>query len=313
MNQKVRQLIDNIQKVMVGKEDAVELLTITLLCDGHVLIEDVPGTGKTTLAIALAKSIGGAFNRISCTPDVMPSDITGFTMYHPKKEVFEYHEGSVMTNVFLADEINRTPPKTQSGLLEAMEERHVTVDGRKYDLPHPFMVIATQNPIEYLGTYPLPEAQLDRFMTKMVIGYPSKSEEMLVMERFKEENPLVDLQPVVTIEEIASIQQEILKVRQHEDISQYIVDLITATRQSKDTLLGISPRGTLFVSRMAKGVAYYRGRDYVIPDDVKHIFKAVGAHRIVLKPEAKYENKTNEDIIQDVLTLTRVPEGDSFA
>lgn len=313
MNQKVEELITNIGKVMVGKKDAIELLTLTMLCNGHVLIEDVPGTGKTTLAIALAKSIGGSFNRISCTPDVMPSDITGFTMYHPKKEEFEYHVGAVMTNVFLADEINRTPPKTQSGLLEAMEERHVTVDGKHHKLPDPFMVIATQNPIEYLGTYPLPEAQLDRFMVKMEIGYPDMEEELMVMERFKESNPLDTLQAVISLEEVKQIQEEILKVKQHEDISRYILNLVKATRDSKDTLLGVSPRGTLFISKMAKGVAYYRGRSYVIPDDVKHIFMSVAAHRLVPRPEAKYENRSNKDIIKDIMKLVHVPEGDTIA
>jgi len=313
LNQKVEQLIGNIGKVIVGKKEAIELLILTMLCNGHVLIEDVPGTGKTTLAIALAKSIGGEFNRISCTPDVMPSDITGFTMYHPKNEEFEFHEGAVMTNIFLADEINRTPPKTQSGLLEAMEERHVTVDGKHHKLPDPFMVIATQNPIEYLGTYPLPEAQMDRFMIKMAIGYPNLEEEILVMDRFKESNPLDTLEPVVSLEEVKAIQNEILKVKQHPVVSRYIINLVKATRDSVDTLLGISPRGTLFISKMAKGVAYYRGRDYVIPDDVKHIFMAVVSHRIIPKPEAKYENRSNEDIIKDVMTLVRVPEGDSFA
>lgn len=313
MNEKVGKLVDNIGKVMVGKQEAIELLTLTMLCNGHVLIEDVPGTGKTTLAIALAKSIGGDFNRVSCTPDVMPSDITGFTMYHPKNEEFEYHEGAVMTNVFLADEINRTPPKTQSGLLEAMEERRVSVDGTNHALPHPFMVIATQNPIEYLGTYPLPEAQLDRFMIKMEIGYPSLEEEMMVMDRFKASNPLDTLEPVMSLEEVIEIQEEILKVKQNDDVSRYIVNLVKGTRDSNDTLLGISPRGTLFISRMAKGVAYYKGRDYVIPDDVKSIFMSVAAHRIVPRPEAKYENKTNEQIIADVMKLVDVPEGDSFA
>lgn len=310
MNSKVEALIENINKVMVGKREAIELITLSLLCDGHVLIEDVPGTGKTTLALALAKSIGGEFNRISCTPDVMPSDITGFNMYHPKEEQFLFHKGAVMTNIFLADEINRTPPKTQSGLLEAMEERHVSVDGKHYPLPAPFMVIATQNPIEYLGTYPLPEAQMDRFMIKMEIGYPSLEDELLVMERFKQSNPLNTLEPVVSLEEVLAIQKEILEVKQHKDISRYIVNLVTATRESKDTLLGISPRGTLYISKMAKGVAYYEGRDYVIPDDVKRIFLSVASHRIVPRPEAKYEKRTNADIIKDVMKLVHVPAGD---
>lgn len=310
VNLKVEALIENINKVMVGKREAIELITLSLLCDGHVLIEDVPGTGKTTLALALAKSIGGEFNRISCTPDVMPSDITGFNMYHPKEEQFIFHKGAVMTNIFLADEINRTPPKTQSGLLEAMEERHVSVDGKHYPLPAPFMVIATQNPIEYLGTYPLPEAQMDRFMIKMEIGYPSVEDELLVMERFKQSNPLYTLEPVVTLDEVIAIQKEILQVKQHKDISRYIVNLVTATRESKDTLLGISPRGTLYISKMAKGVAYYEGRDYVIPDDVKRIFLSVASHRIVPRPEAKYEKRTNADIIKDVMKLVHVPAGD---
>lgn len=313
MNEKVRLLIDNMSKVMVGKEDAIELLTLSLLCNGHVLIEDVPGTGKTTLAIALAKSIGGMFNRVSCTPDVMPSDITGFTMFHPKKEEFEFHKGAVMTNVFLADEINRTPPKTQSGLLEAMEERHVTVDGQHHKLPDPFMVIATQNPIEYLGTYPLPEAQLDRFMTKMSIGYPSVEEEMVVMERFKQVNPLDTLEPVLSLDEVKELQKDILAIKQNEQVSKYIVNLVKETRDSKDTLLGISPRGSLFISKMAKGLAYYAGRDYVVPDDVKKIFVPVCSHRIVPRPEAKYENKTNEDILKDVMSHVRVPDGDQLA
>lgn len=313
MNEKVRRLIDNIGKVMVGKEDAIELLTLSLLCNGHVLIEDVPGTGKTTLAIALAKSIGGQFNRVSCTPDVMPSDITGFTMFHPKREEFEYHQGAVMTNIFLADEINRTPPKTQSGLLEAMEERHVTVDGTHYKLPDPFMVIATQNPIEYLGTYPLPEAQLDRFMTKMSIGYPNLEEEMQIMERFKESNPLDFLEPVLSLEEVKTLQKEILDVKQNIQVSEYIVNLVKGTRDSKDTVLGVSPRGSLFISKMAKGLAYYAGRDFVVPDDVKRIFIPVCSHRIVPRPEAKYENKSNEDILKEVMSRISVPEGDRLA
>lgn len=313
MNEKLESLVANIEKVMVGKKDAVELITLTLLCDGHVLIEDVPGTGKTTLAIALAKSIGGDFNRVSCTPDVMPSDITGFSMFNPKNQSFEYHEGSVVTNVFLADEINRTPPKTQSGLLEAMEERRVTIDGDHHELPHPFMVIATQNPIEYLGTYPLPEAQLDRFMVKMKIGYPSVEEEVDIMNRFKHDNPLDTLESVVTLEDINGIQAEILDVKICEKVSKYIVELIDGSRRSMDTLLGVSPRGTLFLSKMAKGWAYYQGRNYVIPDDVKKVFYSVCSHRIVPRPEAKYDNKTNEDILRDVMKKVTVPVGDFLA
>lgn len=313
MREKIEQIVNNISKVIVGKEEAIELMTLSLLCSGHVLVEDVPGTGKTTLAIALAKSIGGTFNRVSCTPDVMPSDITGFSMYNPKTQLFEYHAGAIMANVFLADEINRTPPKTQSGLLEAMEEHRVTIDGKHYDLPDPFMVIATQNPIEYLGTYPLPEAQMDRFMIRMSIGYPSVEEEMIVMDRFHSKNPLETLEPIISLKEILDIQKAIQEVGQSASISKYIVELVRASRESKETMLGISPRGTLYISKMAKALAYYSGRDYVIPDDVKKIFIPVCAHRIVAKPEAKYENKSNEEILLDIMKKTRIPEGGQIA
>ena len=310
MRERIKQLTNNMAKVIVGKDDVIELITLAFMCNGHVLIEDVPGTGKTTLALALAKSIGGQFNRVSCTPDVMPSDITGFTMYNPKHEEFEYHEGAIMANIFLADEINRTPPKTQSGLLEAMEEQHVTVDGKYYALPNPFMVIATQNPVEYLGTYPLPEAQMDRFIIKIHIGYPNIEEELLIMERFKDEHPLKKLQAVISLEETLEIQHEILTVRMETTIQRYILKLIKETRESKQTLLGVSPRGSLFLSRMAKAKAYFSGRNYVIPDDVNKMFVPVCAHRIIIKPEMKYENQSSEDILEQILTKVEVPVGE---
>lgn len=313
MRERIKRLMDNMGKVIVGKDDVIELITLAFMCNGHVLIEDVPGTGKTTLALALAKSIGGQFNRISCTPDVMPSDITGFTMYNPKHERFEYHEGTIMANIFLADEINRTPPKTQSGLLEAMEEHHVTVDGKHYDLPDPFMVIATQNPVEYLGTYPLPEAQMDRFIIKMHIGYPDFEEELLIMERFKDDHPLKDLQPVISLDEVHEIQQAILSVTMDPSIQRYILSLVRETRESKQTLLGVSPRGSLFLSRMAKAKAYFSGRDYVIPDDVKNLFVPVCAHRMMIKPEMKYENQSSEDILEQILKKVDVPAGEFIA
>mgnify|MGYP001267578986 FL=1 len=313
MRERIKHLMDNMGKVIVGKDDVIELITLAFMCNGHVLIEDVPGTGKTTLALALAKSIGGQFNRISCTPDVMPSDITGFTMYNPKHERFEYHEGAIMANIFLADEINRTPPKTQSGLLEAMEEHHVTVDGKHYDLPDPFMVIATQNPVEYLGTYPLPEAQMDRFIIKMHIGYPDLEEELLIMERFKDDHPLKDLQPVISLEEVHEIQQAILSVTMDPSIQRYVLSLVRETRESKQTLLGVSPRGSLFLSRMAKAKAYFSGRDYVIPDDVKNLFVPVCAHRMMIKPEMKYENQSSEDILEQILKKVNVPAGEFIA
>lgn len=305
-NSVLNRIIENIEKVMVGKRAPIELLCVALVCDGHVLIEDVPGTGKTTLALALSKSIGGKLSRISCTPDVMPSDITGFSMYNPKTQAFDYKEGAIMANVFLADEINRTPPKTQSGLLEAMEEKAVTVDGIRHQLPDTFLVIATQNPIEYLGTYPLPEAQLDRFLLKVEIGYPSFEEEKKIIVRFNKDNPLDHLKAVTSLEEIASIRDEISDIHISEEVMNYIVDLVGETRKNKDIILGLSPRATLWMAKVAKAWAYYMGRNYVTPDDVKHVFVPVCAHRVVPKTEAKYENVTSENILGDILQTVEI-------
>lgn len=302
----LKRVIDNIEKVMVGKREPIELLCVALLSEGHVLIEDVPGTGKTTLALALSKSIGGSLSRISCTPDVMPSDITGFSMYNPKNQSFDYKEGAIMANIFLADEINRTPPKTQSGLLEAMEEKAVTVDGIKHPLPETFLVIATQNPIEYLGTYPLPEAQLDRFLLKVEIGYPSFEEEKKIIERFNKENPLDHLTAVTNLDEIQAIRNEIGGVHIGDDVMNYIVDLVGQTRKHNDIILGLSPRATLWMAKVAKAWAYYKGRNYVTPDDVKRVFLPVCSHRVVPKTEAKYENVTSGDILKDILSSVKV-------
>lgn len=299
-------IIENIEKVMVGRREPIEFMCMALISNGHVLIEDVPGTGKTTLALALSKTIGGSLKRISCTPDVMPSDITGFTMYNPKSQEFEYKEGAIMANVFLADEINRTPPKTQSGLLEAMEEDNVTVDGRKYPLPVPFLVIATQNPVEYLGTYPLPEAQLDRFLLKIEIGYPSVFEEKKIINRFACENPLDTLSAVTSLEEIEAIKKEVLDVHISDEVMTYIVALVRGTREHKHILLGLSPRATLWLAKVSKSWAYYKERDFVTPDDIKHVFIPVCAHRITAKTEAKYENLTPQTILQDILDHTSV-------
>ena len=305
-NSVMKRMIENIEKVMVGKRAPIELMCIALLCDGHVLIEDVPGTGKTTLALALSKTIGGSLSRISCTPDVMPSDITGFSMYNPKTQSFEYREGAIMANVFLADEINRTPPKTQSGLLEAMEEKAVTVDGMKHQLPDTFLVIATQNPIEYLGTYPLPEAQLDRFLLKVEIGYPSFEEEKKIIERFAKDNPLDHLTSVTTLKEIEALKEAVKDIHISEDVMNYIVALVAATRKHSDIILGLSPRATLWMAKVAKAWAYYDGRHYVTPDDVKRVFLPVCSHRVVPKTEAKYENISSEDILSDILSTVEV-------
>lgn len=309
----IQSMIENVEKIIVGKKETVELLCIALACEGHVLIEDVPGTGKTTLALALSKTIGGTLKRISCTPDIMPSDITGFSMYNPKTNEFEYREGTIITNVFLADEINRTPPKTQSGLLEAMEEKQVTVDGTKYPLPSPFMVIATQNPIEYLGTYPLPEAQLDRFLLKISLGYPTEQEEIKILDRFSRDNPLESLEAVVTLEAITELQKEIVKVQLHPLVAEYIVQIAKASRKENQIALGISPRGTLAIAKVAKAWAYYKGRNFVTPDDVKKILIPVCSHRITPRAEAKYENITTEDILTLMLRKIAVPGGDFSA
>lgn len=302
----LQRMIENIEKVMVGRREPIELMCMALVCDGHVLIEDVPGTGKTTLALALSKTMGGTLKRVSCTPDVMPSDITGFSMYNPKNQEFEYKEGAIMSNVFLADEINRTPPKTQSGLLEAMEEKQVTVDGTKHKLPSPFLVIATQNPVEYLGTYPLPEAQLDRFLVKVDIGYPTADEEKKIIERFGADNPLDSLSAVTTLEEIEAVKKEVEQVLISDEVMNYIVDLVTRTRKHTNVLLGLSPRATLWLAKVAKGWAFYQGRNYVTPDDVKHVFLPVCAHRITPKTEAKYEELNNQAILKDILSKAPV-------
>lgn len=302
----LKRVIENIEKVMVGKRDPIELMCMALICDGHVLIEDVPGTGKTTLALALAKSMGGKLSRVSCTPDVMPSDITGFSMFNPKTQSFDYKEGAIMANIFLADEINRTPPKTQSGLLEAMEEKCVTVDGVKHKLPDTFLVIATQNPIEYLGTYPLPEAQLDRFLLKVEIGYPGYEGEKMIIKRFNKDNPLDHLSPVTTLHEIENLKKEVQDIHVSNDVMNYIVDLVNKTRKHNDLILGLSPRATLWLAKVAKAWAYYQGRHFVSPDDVKKVFIPVCAHRVVPKTEAKYENLTSKDILQEILSSVDV-------
>jgi len=305
--QTIKKIIENVEKVIVGKRTAVELATISLLCNGHVLIEDVPGVGKTSLVSALAKSINASFRRIQFTPDVLPSDITGFSVYNQKTCEFEYRPGAIMSQFILADEINRTSPKTQASLLEVMEEHQVTVDGVTYKVPEPFMVLATQNPVEYLGTYPLPEAQIDRFFMKISIGYPTNSEESFILEKYQLSDPLGTLQPVADSNDIVSIQEEIKNVHVDKSLSDYIVNIVSLTRQHPDITLGASPRGSLSLFRASQAWAYYNNRNYVIPDDIKNMAVPVLAHRLVLKQEAKLKKVNPEDLVRTIIERVRVP------
>lgn len=303
----MNKVVDNVEKVIIGKRQAIELTMIALICEGHILIEDVPGVGKTTLAAAMAKSVNASFKRIQFTPDILPSDITGFSMYNQKTGEFEYREGSVMSQFILADEINRTSPKTQASLLEVMEEKQVTVDGVTHKVPTPFMVLATQNPVEYAGTFPLPEAQLDRFFIKMSIGYPSDESESQMLTNFKEENPFMSLKPVITSEDIIDLQKEVKKVYVDPSINSYIIQIVQQTRTHSDIALGVSPRGSLNLYRAAQAWAFYEGRSYVIPDDVIKMATVVLSHRIVLKHEARLKRVSVLEILDSIIHNVRVP------
>ena len=309
----LNKIVSNIEKVIVGKKKAIELILISLICDGHVLIEDVPGVGKTSIVSSLAKSVNASFKRIQFTPDILPSDITGFTMYNQKEGKFEYHPGSIMSQIILTDEINRTSPKTQASLLEAMEEKQVTVDGVTYNLPRPFMVLATQNPVEYLGTYPLPEAQLDRFFMKVSIGYPEKFEESEILSRFHDENPLETLKPVADSSDILNIQSEVKKVYVDRSINNYIVDIVSRTRFHSEISLGSSPRGSLSLYRASQAWALYNERNFVIPEDVKLMSIPVLSHRIILKQEARLKKISPEEIIDTIIKSVNVPAVDKYA
>ena len=305
----MKNIVNNVEKVMIGKKDVVELMVIALSCGGHVLIEDVPGVGKTTLVCALAKSISAKYKRIQFTPDVMPSDITGFSMYNPKTQLFEYKSGALMSQIILADEINRTPPKTQSSLLEAMEEGQVTVDGQTHILPKGFIVFATQNPIEYLGTYPLPEAQLDRFIMKISIGYPNAKQEEEILTRYGENSPLDTLEAIATVDDILEIQNQVKKVYISYELKKYIVEIVSRTRENKEVLLGASPRASLNLMLASKAYAYYNDRNYVKPDDIQKLLLPVLEHRISLRQESKLKNVTPQSVINKILNSIKVPTG----
>ncbi len=300
-------LIDNVAQVIIGKRAEIRLTVLGLLCQGHILIEDVPGVGKTMLARALARSIGASFSRIQFTPDMLPSDVTGVSVYNQRTGEFEFRPGPIMSQIVLTDEINRATPKTQAALLEAMEERQVTVDGHTYPLHDPFLVIATQNPIEYEGTFPLPEAQLDRFMLRIHLGYPTPQEEIAMLDSQQYQHPLVTLQQVVSVEELLAAQQAVRQVYLSQDVKTYIVNLVTMSRQHPDVYLGASPRGALTLFRTAQARAAVAGRDYVLPDDVKALAEPALAHRIIIGPNARIKDISASAIVRNILDVVPVP------
>jgi MoxR-like ATPase len=303
-------VIENLEKVIVGKHQTLEMVVIGLLCQGHLLIEDVPGVGKTMLARSLAKSLGCTFSRIQFTPDMLPSDVTGVSIFNQVSRQFEYRPGPLMAQIVLADEINRATPKTQSALLEAMEERQITVDGITHPLPLPFMVLATQNPIEYEGTFPLPEAQLDRFLLRVRLGYPNIMDEIRVLERQQLRHPLDDLQSVIALDELRDVQEAIKRIFVAPPVKRYLVELTRQTREHSDIYLGASPRGSLGLFRAGQARASLLGRDYVLPDDIKALAIPVLAHRMVVSPSARLRNLTSDKIVQEILNNLPVPGGD---
>lgn len=305
-----KKLISNLEKVIVGKRQPIELIVIGLLCQGHVLIEDVPGVGKTVLARSLAKSMGCSFKRLQFTPDMLPSDVTGVSIYNQSKRVFEFRPGPIFAQVVLVDEINRATPKTQAALLEAMEERQVTVDGKTHPLPSPSMVLATQNPIEYEGTFPLPEAQLDRFLLRVRLGYPSSTDEIEILNRQQLRHPIDTLKSVIKVNELKEAMEEIKKVYVSDAIKRYVVQLTNRTRQNADVYLGASPRGSLALFRTGQVAAALAGRDYVLPDDIKRLAVPVLAHRLIVGPAARLRELSAEKIVQEILDNSPVPGGD---
>ena len=303
-------VIANIEKVIVGKRDALELTVINLLCEGHLLIEDVPGVGKTMLARSLSKSLGCSFNRIQFTPDMLPSDVTGVSIFNQVSREFEYRPGPVVAQVVLADEINRATPKTQAALLEAMQERQITVDGVTHQLPEPFMVLATQNPIEYEGTFPLPEAQLDRFLLRLRLGYPGFDDEIKVLEGQQFTHPLEALEQIVSVEEVVEMQEAVKNVYVADPVKRYIVELTRYTRNHGDVYLGASTRGSLALFRAGQSRAALQGRDYVLPDDIKELAIPCLAHRVILGPAARLRDVTADSVMTEILDTVAVPGGD---
>lgn len=307
MNDKINALVDNIEKVIIGKREAITQAVAALLTEGHVLVEDVPGVGKTQLAAALAKSVDGSFSRVQMTPDIMPSDITGFSMLNRETGGFEYKKGAAFCNFLLADEINRASPKSQSALLEIMEEHQISIDGETYVLPKPFMVLATQNPVETYGTYHLPEAQMDRFVMKISMGYPTAQEEISILGRNEFENPINKISAVLSTEYIVKLQEQVKNVAAAENVKNYIIDIVNATRNDEGIKLGVSPRGSIALYKTAKAWAFINGRDYITPQDVKDCCVCTLAHRLMLSPKGKSIYETQEKAVESVMNRVKVP------
>ncbi len=302
-----RRIVDNVEKVIIGKREQVEQTVIALLCQGHVLIEDVPGVGKTMLAKTIARSLGCTFQRIQFTPDMLPSDVTGVSVFNQKTREFEFRPGPIMAQIVLTDEINRATPKTQSALLEAMEEKQITVDGVTYPLQKPFLVLATQNPIEYEGTFPLPEAQLDRFMLRISLGYPSPADEIRMLDSQQRVHPVETVEQVVSAEALLQAQEAVKEVHIDNEIKEYIVELVNTSRKHPDIYLGASPRGSLALYKTAQAKAAVDGRDYVIPDDIKALAIPALAHRLIVSPAARIKNVDSRTVVQEILDSVPAP------